>query len=216
MSRIKRVDGRPGYEEVNKFAEAIMQPLPFVLAVSLLLATPGPTNTLLWLSGATAGPRRSIRLLLAEVCGYLTVTIPISMFARPFLIALPELGILLRFAAAVWVLFLARSLWLTSASGAAKRPIGAGQVFVTTLLNPKALVVALVIMPQVGLMAMLPWLAWFVVLTLTAGSLWIGAGAILGRGPTRKAGQQLFRRIAAGFLALFSLAMAGSALATVV
>ncbi|APG83313.1 LysE family translocator [Sinorhizobium americanum] len=188
--------------------------LSFALAILLLLATPGPTNTLLWLSGAAVGMRRSLPLLLGEVGGYLTVIVPTTVLAAPLISAHPEIGLLLKLAAACWILFMAHALWTMKAHSASERPITAGQVFVTTLLNPKALIIALVIMPQLGLVAMLPWLFGFAALTLSAGSLWIAAGTLLARLPRRPVGPRLPRRIAAACLAAFSFGIAGSALAS--
>ena len=158
--------------------------------------------------------RRSLPLLLGEVGGYLTVIVPTTVLAAPLISAQPEIGLLLKLAAACWILFMAHALWTMKAHSASERPITAGQVFVTTLLNPKALVIALVIMPQLGLLAMLPWLLGFVALTLSASSLWIAAGTLLARLPRRPVGTRLPRRIAAACLAAFSFGIAGSALAS--
>ncbi|WOS63255.1 LysE family translocator [Sinorhizobium fredii] len=193
-----------------------MQPLTFALAILLLLATPGPTNTLLWLSGAAVGMRRSLPLLLGELAGYLTVIVPVAVLAVPLISAHPAIGFVLKLAAAGWILFMAHALWTMKAHGAGERPIAPAQVFVTTLLNPKALIIALVIMPQVELQAMLPWLLGFAMLTLGAGSLWIAAGTLLSLLPRRPVGPRVPRRIAAACLVAFSFGIAGSALASMI
>lgn len=171
-----------------------MQPLQFAIAILLLLATPGPTNTLLLLSGAAAGARRSAPLLIGELGGYLTVIVPVAALAAPFMSAHPEIGLVVKLAAACWILLMARALWTTKAHDVGERPITLGQVFVTTVLNPKGLIIALAIMPQVGLLAMLPWLAAFAVLVVSAGSLWVIAGTFLARLPRRPIGPRLPRR----------------------
>ncbi|WP_331373186.1 LysE family translocator [Sinorhizobium chiapasense] len=190
-----------------------MQPLKFALAILLLLATPGPTNTLLWLSGAAVGVRRSAPLLLGELGGYLTVIVPVAALAAPFMSAHPEIGLIVKLVAACWVLFMAYALWAPIGE-AAVRPITLGQVLITTVLNPKGLIIALAIMPQAGLVAMLPWLAAFAALVVSAGSLWIIAGTFVARLPRQPIGPRLPRRIAAACLVVFSVGMAGSALAS--
>ena len=55
------------------------EPLLFLAAVLTLLGTPGPTNTLLATSGAVAGLRRSLALLVAELAGYLLAIATIRM-----------------------------------------------------------------------------------------------------------------------------------------
>lgn len=190
-----------------------MQPLAFALAALVLLATPGPTNTLLWLSGASAGFRRSLPLLTGELGGYLAVIIPAVALLAPFLAAHPNLGLALRLIAACWVLYLAYALWTTDAERSEGVVISVGQVFITTLLNPKALIVALVLLPQTGLAAVWPWIAGFSLLVIAAGSTWIGAGALLVQMSNGLSASHLPRRIAAVCLTLFSVGIAGSAIA---
>ena len=190
-----------------------MQPLAFALAALVLLATPGPTNTLLWLSGASAGFRRSLPLLAGELGGYLAVIIPSVALLAPFLAAHPQLGLVLRLAAATWVLYLAYALWTTDAGRSEGAAISIRQVFITTLLNPKALIVALVLLPQTGLVAVWPWIAAFSLLVVAVGSTWIGAGSMLVQMSKGLSASHLPRRIAAVCLTLFSVGIAGSAIA---
>ncbi|MEI2298110.1 LysE family translocator [Ensifer sp. MJa1] len=190
-----------------------MQPLAFALAALVLLATPGPTNTLLWLSGASVGLRRSLPLLIGELGGYLAVIIPAVALLAPFLAAHPQLGLALRLAAACWVLYLAYALWTTDAADSEGAVISVRQVFITTLLNPKALIVALVLLPQTGLAAVSPWIAGFSMLVVIAGSTWISAGAALVQMSKSLPASHLPRRIAAVCLTLFSVGIAGSAIA---
>jgi len=58
-------------------------PVSFTLAVLALLVTPGPTNTLLAASGAIAGLARSMRLIPAELCGYLAAIATLLFIADP-------------------------------------------------------------------------------------------------------------------------------------
>ncbi|MGE6780990.1 LysE family translocator [Ensifer adhaerens] len=190
-----------------------MQPLAFALAALVLLATPGPTNTLLWLSGASAGFRRSLPLLAGELGGYLAVIVPSVALLAPFLAAHPQLGLALRLAAAAWVLYLAYALWTTDAERSEGVVISIRQVFITTLLNPKALIVALVLLPQTGLVAVWPWIAGFSLLVAAVGSTWIGTGSMLVQISKGLSASHLPRRIAAVCLTLFSVGIAGSAIA---
>ncbi|MCZ4090419.1 LysE family translocator [Sinorhizobium psoraleae] len=191
-----------------------MQSLQFTLAILLLLATPGPTNTLLCLSGAAAGLRRSAPLLLAELSGYLCVIMPVAGFAAPLLAAHPQISLALKLTAAGWILLMAHTLWAARGLQTDDQAISFRQVFVTTLLNPKALIVALVMMPQVELGARIPWVAGFALLVVFAGSAWMLAGATLGRLSQTPAAAGLPRRVAAVCLMIFSFGMASSALAS--
>lgn len=58
-------------------------PVLYLLAVAMLLATPGPTNTLMATAGASAGIRGSLVLLLAELAGYLIAIEAIRLLLGP-------------------------------------------------------------------------------------------------------------------------------------
>jgi threonine/homoserine/homoserine lactone efflux protein len=186
----------------------------FIAAVLALLLTPGPTNTLLAVGGASAGFRRSLPLILAEASGYLLTITPLVTFAGPYLAAHPLAASTIKLCSAVWVLLLAIRLWTTppAATGTSPSLVTFRQVFITTVLNPKALIFGLVLIPHGPLAAVLPWLGLFVIMVVSAASIWLSAGAaILYR--KRDAGfPPLFSRIAAGAMLLFAASLAGSSL----
>jgi threonine/homoserine/homoserine lactone efflux protein len=155
-------------------------PLLYALAVLTLLGTPGPTNTLLATSGALSGLRHSLPLLIGELGGYLVAIGTIRLVLGPVFAAYPPLGIALKVAVAVYLGWIAIRLWRRGAviTGPA-RPVTIGNVFVTTLLNPKALIFSLSIIPAAH-----PELAWFVAgfvaMVVTVGFGWIAIGTAIG------------------------------------
>lgn len=185
--------------------------IQFVLAVLALLLTPGPTNTLLAVSGASAGLRRSLPLVVAEISGYLSVIVPLVTFAAPWLQAWPAVAIAIKLCSASWVLLLAFRLWTVESETAAGGGVTFLRVYVTTVLNPKALIIALVVMPSGDFMTLAPWLAAFSVSVVCVALVWLTAGAVLIGGASRKA-PAIIRRVAAGFLVVFSAGLAGTTL----
>jgi threonine/homoserine/homoserine lactone efflux protein len=123
-------------------------PVLFALAVLAVLGTPGPTNTLLATAGATAGLRRSLPLIASEAAGYTVSILTLGLVLGPVVAGAPLLAGALRAAVGVYLLSLALRLWRRGgaalATGAVVTP---RQVVVTTLLNPKAIVFALGVVP---------------------------------------------------------------------
>ncbi len=184
----------------------------FIFAILALLLTPGPTNTLLTVGAATRGLRASLPLLAGELFGYLVVIVPLATVAASLLEGRPALSAGLRAAAACWVLFLAMRLWRVSSAQKIRQevsPVTIGQVFLTTLLNPKAPIVGLVIMPHGPLTEIAPALGVFSLLVLGAGTGFLTLGGLVGQAPVLS--PRLVYRIAAFFLAVFSIGLAGSA-----
>jgi threonine/homoserine/homoserine lactone efflux protein len=154
-------------------------PILFLFAVAVILATPGPTNTLMATSGAISGVRGSLHLLLAEVLAYLIAIYVVRLVAGPILEQFPALAVALKLAVALYLVWLGVKLWrrpivVDESAGA----IGLVNVFVTTLLNPKALIFALTIFPHEPELLLSRTLG-FGVLVLAAGGGWIVLGAVL-------------------------------------
>ena len=119
----------------------------FVATALALLAAPGPTNMLLASAGATVG-RGALSLLTAGMAGYVIAVGSLVVLAGPVLAAAPALLVTSKFVVAAWLFWTGLSLWRNSQRNS--RPdglVGARTVFVTTLLNPKTLVIAFGLMP---------------------------------------------------------------------
>jgi threonine/homoserine/homoserine lactone efflux protein len=153
--------------------------VPFLVAVAVILATPGPTNTLMATAGAVSGVGRSWVLLLAELSAYLIAIYAIRLVAAPIFAQSPALAIALKVTVALYLVYLAIKLW--------RRPIVIDEnataisfhnVFVTTLLNPKALIFALTVFPHEPELLLSRTIA-FAALVLAAGGGWIVLGATL-------------------------------------
>ena len=92
--------------------------------------------------------------------------------------------------------------------------ISPGRIFLTTLLNPKALIFAFVIMPPVALDRLWPFILVFWVLVPVCACGWIAVGALLplaGRGVVTRA---RIARGAATALIVFAAVIGGSAVAS--
>jgi threonine/homoserine/homoserine lactone efflux protein len=156
-------------------------PLLYVLAVLTLLGTPGPTNTLLATSGAMAGTKRSLPLLIGEIAGYLIAIAVLRLVLGPVFAAYPPVGVALKLAVAAYLAWIAIRLWLRGVElTEAARTVTLSNVFVTTLLNPKALIFSLSIIPTEH-----PELVWYIAgftaMVIAAGFSWIVIGHVAGR-----------------------------------
>lgn len=177
----------------------------FALASLVLLATPGPTNTLLAASAASRGFAPSLPLLLGEAAGYFAAIVILRTFFGPIISAEPLFGQALSALACLYVLHLSIALWRKSTRpGEPESSIGIKTVFLTTLINPKAVVFAFTLLPAVDQEAvLLPWLLTLFILIALCGGGWIALGATLSRGDA--SGARVGYRV--GAVALLTLAM---------
>jgi len=184
-----------------------MSPVELTLAVLVLLLTPGPTNTLVLLAGAERGLAGAVRLIPAEVLGYSLTVLPLVLAGGTYLDANPQVRTLVVLAASAWVAVLAVRLWHLPVQLAEGPTVGPRALFVTTALNPKALIFGLVLLPSPDRLATN--LAVFVGLVVVVALLWAGLGAALRQGGIRRPETlTLLRRVASVWLAVISVTLA--------
>lgn len=183
----------------------------FAAALALLLA-PGPTNTLMAVAGAERGLGRVARLLPAELAGYLTTVLPLAYLGARAIEQVPALATGLKLAAAVWVMVLAAKLWQARTGDAGPGDVTARRVYLTTVLNPKALIFGLVLLPAPHEAEFPARLALFGLMVMGAALVWGSAGALARAGGGGTRGLQVIRRMAALWLAFVSVSLALGAL----
>ncbi|MFT3689525.1 LysE family translocator [Paenirhodobacter sp.] len=184
--------------------------IAFIPAVLALLLAPGPTNTLIGLAGAQGGLRGAARMMPAELAGYLTTVLPLAVFGGALVARWPEAAVMLKIAAAIWVMVLAVRLWQPGGK-AAPGGVSRRRVYVTTVLNPKALVFGLVLLPGATAPEFPARLAAFCALVLLVATAWGLLGAAL-RAGLAGGRMMLLQRIAAGWLAFVAITLLGGAI----
>lgn len=184
-------------------------PWLFALTVLVILATPGPTNTLLATAGAAGGVRASCCLPAVEAAAYVIAICMLGWVAAPLVAAFPAAKAVLQGAVGLYLAWLAVKMWRGGAAAPAladaPRLVTRRQVFLATLLNPKGMIFAFGVLPLQS-PDVAAYLAGFAGLTVMAGAGWVCLGAALRRGlsPARS---RLIPRAAALTLSGFSAVM---------
>ncbi|WP_137134961.1 threonine transporter RhtB [Rhizobium sp. FKY42] len=188
----------------------------FTFAILLLLCTPGPTNTLMALGGYERGVVKAMPLIGAELAGYLTVILPVATLAAPVFDEWPMLSLWMKLVAGLWVFVMAIRLWSIPAPTRGHPRVTGRSVYLTTCLNPKALIIGLVIMPHGSLLALMPRTALFAVLILMAASGWIVIGATLKKKGARLFSPAFISRAASIGMFTFALLLTGTSLGALI
>jgi threonine/homoserine/homoserine lactone efflux protein len=188
-------------------------PLLFALMVLAVLAAPGPTNTLLAISGAAEGMRRAYFLIPAEALGYFIAILTLRLVLGPLVESFPVLVTALRILAGTYLLWVSWRLWSRGRAQVTEkqRVITAGQVFLTTLMNPKSVLFALGIIPF-GVPHPYLYLLSFQLLAAAIATAWIGGGAVLGRMAQNRVRFRLIPCTGAVVLGVFALTLLASPL----
>jgi threonine/homoserine/homoserine lactone efflux protein len=174
-----------------------------------LLATPGPTNTLMAAAGAQRGMGRSLPLLAGELGGYcVAITVWIELVGAAAA-GQPAVPVIAKFVAAAFLVWSAWKLWRNAGhADLAQRGITLGRVFTTTLINPKGLVFAFAIFPQAGFVARLPYLGVFAGLVIATAIGWMALGTVAARSSAGLLTSSRVERITAVALAVFGTLLA--------
>lgn len=181
-----------------------MPTLAFTLSLLALLFAPGPTNALLALAGAERGVAPALRLLPLVALAYGLSVVPLSLFGAEMMQQSHALRSATGLAAAGWVGWMAIAMWRGRADAGTRQDAGPMRLFITTLLNPKAFIIGLVLVP--GQPTPLAALGMFFAVLAVAAGAWVKAGATLSRADRLP----LVKRLCAGWLGLLAL-MLGSA-----
>ena len=179
------------------------------LGVAGVLLTPGPTNTLLLVGGATRGFRAALPLLVAESCAYVISISALAVVIGPIAAASPAINWTLRIAAGLYLAYLAQRLWRAfpieggPVQDATPQTVRLRHVFTTTLVNPKGVIFAIGFAPHVD--SLVAFLAGFVAVCMTTASGWIFLGAVLGRNAAQRSSARWVQRGGACVLVAFGL-----------
>ena len=154
----------------------------FLFEVLGVLALPGPTNSLLFVSGVSRGFQASLTLVLAELGAYLLSLSTLVLILVPVSQSISTISHLLRLLCSSYLVYVAYWLWQSGERGVrASHPITFPRVFLTTLVNPKNLIFAFGVFPVPSATpeGMIPYFAGFSAICTGVGCCWIAAGAML-------------------------------------
>lgn len=212
LIHLKDAAEEPTEKTPTEASESAMTLTQTALVTLGLLLTPGPTNTLIALSGAERGWTRALRLIPAELAGYLLATVPLALVGARLLETLPTLRTAITLGAALWVLWLAVAMWRPPLVGPGAPTVTVLRVFATTLLNPKTLVFGLVLLPAAEAARQVANFALFALLIASVAAGWAALGAGLRRSsPDDESLPPMWRRAASLWLGALAVFLFGRA-----
>jgi threonine/homoserine/homoserine lactone efflux protein len=120
-----------------------------IAGVALILVIPGPTNTLLFVSGLHVRLRTTLPLIATEALGYFIAISSLGFFLASVSGRFPWLQAVLKGGCAAYISYLALKMWARShlIKERVDRIVNAKDMFVSTLTNPKGLLFASTIFP---------------------------------------------------------------------
>ena len=176
----------------------------FILAVFILLLSPGPTNTLMGLAAARDSFWRVPKLLPAELSGYLTTILPLAWLGDELVSRWPGAALILKAVAAIWAMYLAANLWIAGNNDNRHGSVTARRIYLTTMLNPKALVIGFVFLPRPAAPDFMPKLIIVAALASVVALTWGMIGGLMQASAKSSKRTVTLQRVAAVWLAILS------------
>lgn len=134
--------------------------------------------------------------------------VPLTWLGGALISRWPETALILKAAAAIWVMYLATKLWVAENKDITDRSVTAGRIYVTTTLNPKALVFGLVLLPSPTAPDFLPKLGIFVALASIVAAIWGLIGSLTQVGARTQRRLMILQRAASIWLVIVSCTVA--------
>lgn len=189
----------------------------FIGLVLAILVTPGPTNTLLASSGIQVGIKRSLKLIPAEVVGYLLAISLWGVLIESVAKTVPWIPAVLKLISASYIMFLAIKLWKTSTKpqDINQAVISPKALLFATLLNPKGLLFASAVFPKQAWLHLSDYLlhmGCFLALITPIAFIWVVFGSLLISNKIRWLNQRNLQRAASLVLISFSMPLSYSAI----
>ncbi len=183
-----------------------MDTVSFIWTSFVLLLVPGPTNTLVCIGASQKGARAFPPLIRAELSGYASVILSLGMLGGLLGKSFSTVLAAVKLVAALWVLVLAIRMWSKTKDTHPRRVVTGREVYVTTLLNPKAMIFALVLLPPIGSSNYLSRIALLAAFMVAAATIWtcVGCGFMCTMNARFR---PPIERIAAVFLGAVSLSL---------
>ncbi|KLF72299.1 LysE family translocator [Klebsiella aerogenes] len=156
--------------------------MTMAMGISLILLVPGPTNSLLLVSGLKKGILETSPLIIAEACGYITAivfwTILLSTIGRN----IPLFPEILKILCSLYIFYLAIKVWSFGGVAKSNSSISFNQMVIASALNPKALLFVTLFIPA-NLLSSINGFALFSALFLGImipfGFLWVSLGGVI-------------------------------------
>jgi len=165
---------------------SLAQAVGLAVSVAPLLFVPGPTNTLLLASGLKVGFRKSLKLTLAELLGYLLAIPAWGAIVYHFSSQNGPVISVIRVCCGLYLAWVAWKLWhdreLVSAGSV--QVVTFRRLFLATLMNPKAFLFAVSLFPSSAFFAiddLISSLSVFSLVLVPAGLFWISLGSVFYR-----------------------------------